>query len=805
MLSLRPYQRESLDALYAHWQAGGGNGLIVLPTGAGKALVIAALVRETLTQWPDLRIAMVTSTKELIAQNAQELLRYWPGAPIGIYSAGLGRRDIRSRILFCGIQSVHSKARQVGPFDLVIVDECFVAGTPVATPFGPVAIEAIKPGDLVENAVGVGVVEATRTSHSNEIYEVELSNGRRLRCTGNHPFFTDRGWTKSSELEKGRRLYSIKELRKLQLDIQALDQEERPWCRGLDHEASTVGETEVLFNLLLEAERECDGVDGVPSENGTNAERDRPQTQNARRQWNGSYGHPIGVVERTRPPMDGKSFNHDWNAEGRRLSLTLQSKSCERGGSNRNFNDPAEIPHDTGAILGESKGIEGICRVVSVRRIEGAPKRTVYNLQVSGHPSFFAHGVLTHNCHLIPRSADTGYGRFLAGLRDATPDMRVVGLTATPFRLDTGRLDKGESAMFERVVYDAHVGDLIRDGYLCKLISRATHTALDTTGVPKRGGDFVPGALAAAVDIEETTRAAVAEMALHGRERRAWLAFCAGVEHAQHVAEAIRAAGFSCAVVTGETPAGERDRIIADYRAGRIRCLSSVGVLTTGFNVPQVDLIALLRPTQSAGLYIQMVGRALRNAPGKENALILDFGRLLKTHGPIDAIEIKDRSKAGGPAPVKECLACESYVPAGTMTCEVCGHVFPPREIERHEAKAESSLNILSTEAPPWIPVRDWTFRRHRKPGSPDSLCVEFHCGIATHRTWICLEQEGFARTKAERWWADRGGGWAPSSVTDGLERAAELDMPAEIRVRKNGKFTEIVGYRAASAPMAAE
>lgn len=529
MLNLRPYQRESLDALYGHWNGGGGNGLIVLPTGAGKALVIAALVRETLTQWPDLRIAMVTSTKELIAQNAKELLGYWPGAPVGIYSAGLGRRDTRSRILFCGIQSVHNKARQIGPFDLVIVDEC----------------------------------------------------------------------------------------------------------------------------------------------------------------------------------------------------------------------------------------------------------------------------------HLIPRSADTGYGRFLSDLRDATPDMRVVGLTATPFRLDSGRLDKGDGAMFERVVYDAHVGDLIRDGYLCKLISRATHTALDTTGVPKRGGDFVPGALAAAVDIEETTRAAVAEMVLHGQERRAWLAFCAGVEHAQHVAEAIRAAGHSCAVVTGETPAGERDRIIADYRAGRIRCLTSVGVLTTGFNVPQVDMIALLRPTQSAGLYIQMVGRALRNAPGKDNALILDFGRLLKTHGPIDAIVVKDRAKAGGPAPVKECPSCESYVPAGTMTCEVCGHEFPPRETESHEAKAEASIDILSGREPPWLAVTDWSFRRHQKAGAPDSLCIEFHCGVATHRAWAPFENDR-ARGFAVKLWGKLGGRNAPVRTDEALERIGELTMPAEIRVRPNGKYTEIVGYRFAEAARAA-
>ncbi|WP_191970095.1 DEAD/DEAH box helicase [Methylobacterium planeticum] len=102
---LRPYQRASLDALTDSWKRGGRNGLIVLPTGAGKALVIAALVRETLARHPDHRVVFVTHTRELIDQNHSELLAYWPDAPAGLYSAGLGRREAGAQILFCGIQS----------------------------------------------------------------------------------------------------------------------------------------------------------------------------------------------------------------------------------------------------------------------------------------------------------------------------------------------------------------------------------------------------------------------------------------------------------------------------------------------------------------------------------------------------------------------------------------------------------------------------------------------------------------------------------------------------------------------------
>jgi DNA repair protein RadD len=533
MLSLRDYQRASLDALYGHWGAGGRNGLIVLPTGAGKALVIAALIRELLELYPDMRVACVTHSRELIAQNCKELLGYWPGAPAGIYSAGLGRRDTRSRILFCGIQSVFNKVAQLGGFDLVIVDEA----------------------------------------------------------------------------------------------------------------------------------------------------------------------------------------------------------------------------------------------------------------------------------HLIPRSSETSYGRFFRDLQDKTPDMRVVGLTATPYRLDSGRLDEGEGRIFDRIVYEANVGDLIREGYLSPLVSKATATALDTTGVPKRGGDFVAGALEAAVDIDAITQSAVDEMVHFGELRRSWLAFCAGVKHAGHVRDAIRARGLTCEVVSGETPSGERDRIITAFRAGRIRCLTSVGVLSTGFNVPSVDLVSLLRPTASTGLYVQQVGRALRRSPGKEDALILDYAGLVKTHGPIDAITAKGKPKAlkakdGEDEPrAKECPDCQSLVALNTRTCVTCGHEWSSEDTgPKHEAVADAEHAILSGGGPAWLDVSGVTFARHRKIGGTDSLRAEFHCGIATHRVWCCLEHDGGARNKAHGWWRRMGGGEPPLTVEDGLARAdVELVWPHAIQVRQTGKFFEVVGYRFAA------
>jgi DNA repair protein RadD len=286
-----------------------------------------------------------------------------------------------------------------------------------------------------------------------------------------------------------------------------------------------------------------------------------------------------------------------------------------------------------------------------------------------------------------------------------------------------------------------------------------------------------------------------------------WLVFCTGVKHAHHVAEEIRSRGVSCETVTGETPSGERDRIIKAFKAGRIRCLTNAMVLTTGFDAPQVDLIAMLRPTLSPGLYVQMCGRGTRLADGKQNCLILDFARNIFRHGPVDTVTSASAGASGDGEPlVKECPECHSLVHLSVMLCPDCGHEWMRDEKPKHEAVADATTSILSSAEPQWIPVNAVRYYRHDKPGSPSSLRVEYWCGMVTHRQWLCFEHQGFARQKAENWWLRAAGNLIaiPATVDEALARVNELRTPTEIQVRPNGRFFDIVGRRFAKAEAAA-
>ena len=403
--------------------------------------------------------------------------------------------------------------------------------------------------------------------------------------------------------------------------------------------------------------------------------------------------------------------------------------------------------------------------------------------------------VLIDEAHLIPGNSSTMYRRFLDALQAINPALKVIGLTATPFRTGSGMLHEGKDALFTDIAYEAPVRELIDAGFLSPLISKQPNTRLDVSKVGTRAGDFNARDLAAAVDQEATTRAAVTEIITNGKDRKSWLAFCSGIEHARHVAQEFGRQGITCRTIFGDTPKEERDAIIAAFKRGEIRALASMGVLTTGFNAPAVDLIALLRPTKSAGLYVQMVGRGTRLAPDKENCLVLDFAGNVRRHGPIDLVRPKRPGDGGGgEAPTKVCPECDSIIALSATECSDCGYVFPAREVKI--APTAATLPVLSPKVE-WLPVHGVSYSRHDKRGGRPSLKVTYSCGLKSYNEWVCVAHQGYARQKALEWWRKRAPGCPmPRTVDDAIAQAGQLARPTAISVRPSGRFLEISGYR---------
>jgi DNA repair protein RadD len=217
--------------------------------------------------------------------------------------------------------------------------------------------------------------------------------------------------------------------------------------------------------------------------------------------------------------------------------------------------------------------------------------------------------------------------------------------------------------------------------------------------------------------------------------------------------------------------------------------------LTTGFNVPQVDLLAMLRPTLSTGLYVQMVGRGTRKAEGKTNCLVLDFAGNVRRHGPVDSVDPKFKSGVPGEAPVKACPECDELVAINAYECPACGYQWPRPAPKAKHAIIADAVPVLST-GQSWIEVTNASFRIHRKrndPSAPPSLCVTYLCGLTTYGEYISIERQGFARMRAEKWWFAMGGeAPVPITVREAIERNNELGRPLEIAVYRNDRWWNV-------------
>ena len=521
-LVLRHYQEAALAALNTYFARAKGNPVIVAPTGSGKSAMIAEFCRRTLTSWPETTILMLTHVRELVQQNADELRGLWPEAPLGVYSAGLGLRQVRP-ITFGGIQSIYDQAPKLGHVDLVLVDEA----------------------------------------------------------------------------------------------------------------------------------------------------------------------------------------------------------------------------------------------------------------------------------HLVPVAGEGMYRTLLSDLRATNPLLKVIGFTATPFRTDSGRLtDPG--GIFTDIAFDIDLLQLIRQKFLSPLVSYVVkdEAILNTDGLPTQAGEFV-------LKVMENMALglvpqAVQELMKLGARRKSWLLFACGVDHGFQVAAELSDRGIRARMVAGDTPKEQRDEIIAEFKAGQLRALVNANVLTTGFNAPNVDLIALLRATCSPGLLVQMCGRGMRNAEGKRDCLVLDFGGNFERHGPINAIRPRRRRADGSmdrPLPLvpRLCFTCGHQEVVRSDKCENCETPWPKTERNPSHGTKASTAPVIAE--PMDHEVLDVRYNWHHKAGKPTSLVVSYETSAGWIDEWVCLEHTGFARQKATIWWSSRGKAPVPNEVDEGMGRIDELKVPRAIRVGMEGQYWRVLGY----------
>lgn len=522
---LRDYQQRAIDQLYDWLSNNKGHPCLVLPTGAGKSHIVAALCKDAVQNWPDTRVLMLTHVKELIEQNAEKMRLHWKGAPMGIYSASLNKKQLGEPITFAGIQSIAKKSKLIGHIDLCIIDEC----------------------------------------------------------------------------------------------------------------------------------------------------------------------------------------------------------------------------------------------------------------------------------HLVSHKDEGGYRKLINELLEINTAMRVIGLSATPYRLGHG-LITDKPALFDALIEPTSIEELIYKGHLAPLRSKITKQKLTTDGVHKRGGEYIESELQAAVDTDDNNQHVVSEVIRLAESRKAWLFFCAGVQHAEHVKNALIAQGINAECITGNNTKAERERILSEFKSGNIKALTNANILTTGFDYPDIDLIAMLRPTMSPSLYVQMAGRGLRPKSHTNHCLVLDFAGVVELHGPITAVQ-PPRKKGGdgdGEAPIKICDHCHEIVHASVKVCPSCNTPFPEIEKEQLKLHDVDIMGVRGTD----MKVTSWHWSKHvSKTSGKDMLKITYYGALSEPpvNEYLCVTHEGYAGQKALALLgiiAEKSKGHILNDLSETALVMSDAIPPAEIEYRKDGKYFRVLDRR---------
>jgi DNA repair protein RadD len=403
--------------------------------------------------------------------------------------------------------------------------------------------------------------------------------------------------------------------------------------------------------------------------------------------------------------------------------------------------------------------------------------------------------VIIDECHLVSHKDEGSYRTLLSALSYINPSLRVVGLTATPYRLGHG-LITDKPALFDALIEPVSIEELVHKGYLAPLRSKVTSAKLDVSGVHKRGGEYIEAELQKAVNTDKNNLAVVQEVIRLAEDRKAWLFFCAGVDHAKMVAFVLDFIhGIPAACITGETPKAERERIIADFKAGKLRALTNANVLTTGFDYPDIDLIAMLRPTMSASLYVQMAGRGMRPKSHTDHCLVLDFAGVVATHGPITAVVPPRKGGDGsGDAPVKVCDSCGELVALSAKVCPACGTPFPERKPKKLKLHDDDIMGLEGKT----LHVQSWAWRVQMAQSGKKMLVVSYYGGLSDPvvREYLTVLHEGIAGGKARNT-VSKYLLWSNVTPSDNLEETASrlsaAQPPARIEYKMDGKFFRVL------------
>jgi len=414
--------------------------------------------------------------------------------------------------------------------------------------------------------------------------------------------------------------------------------------------------------------------------------------------------------------------------------------------------------------------------------------------------------------HRISVGTNSQYDQTINILKGKSPNMRIIGCTATVGRLGHGyvygdRCAKGAVNLFPRLNYQIKYSTLLKLGYLCELrgkISNADQLESDLSYISTTGGDYVLDKLGEIMSYEVHTHTAVEAIHEHCKDYKMICVFCCTISHAELLCDLL---GSECTTVHSQLSPLDRQINMADWESGNKRICTSINILSEGIDIPSLQCLVMVRPTLSSTLFLQSVGRVLRLHPSKDHGFLLDLsGNSARFGTDLDNVKIgipkavaKEILK-NDPL-IKICPLCEHEVFISLKTCPNCGFNWPTESIieANHVPELkEVKFQPKERELPKWYDVHDMHVEMHESRKNGKFLGrIEFECGLFRANMWLCFSDfySGYAVTKArEKWEMLVGYVPFPEGVDEFME-CQTLVKPKRILVTVDTEYPDILEF----------
>lgn len=698
------------DAYYGFTLTGDGRFLLGDFTVTHNTETSFHLIEEAVAKGS--RVGFIVDRVILVDQTSRRLDGY--GIEHGIVQAG-ETRDLSRPVQVCSAQTLEKRG-YLDDFDVLLVDECFEGGTPVRMVDGSdLPIEAVQVGDEVLTALGTGAVTKTSVSWSHTQWHLRFSNGTRLRCTGSHPFFTASGWAEARFLAKGSRVFRPEDVSVLRASVSSGDTDMPGNRRTQDHGSGPVVSPAMLLAILCEEAQESHGQSRDTQANGRDSASDRTWAEEAGGQWSRPTDSSAPATRLAGERVEGGARGSVQARPDQRLADTLQDRYRPSRSDDRDRGGRSESQWETSAVGSEEGSLPDGVRLVSVSVEELARPVRVFNLTVAGHPSYYAGGILVHNCHHVRRMiADFAVKTGIA----------TIGMTATPFPATLAPVYESiVTGCTTQYLLDT-VNPVTGQTYLAPLRIFAA-TEMDMSGAEVQGGEWTAGAVRerGAVIIGNVVSEWVdLVFKLYGGPVKT-LVFSADTAHGEEVCEAFQRAGYDFRQTTYRDTDAETRALVEGFRRGEFIGLCSVSKLTKGFDDETVAVGIDLRSNRSSLTeVIQKMGRVMRSSAGKQFAVwmdcsgnmrgwyddIVDFWEQGATRLP-EPKAAKPIRREGKDRPERTCT-CGFVLPPGAQDCPSCGRSH--RRRSRREVKAGRMQELTAKGSRRWQEDKRWTWNQ---------------------------------------------------------------------------------------------